>query len=218
MFIFSKFGEAYVFLLFVLKSYHKGRLVMKEILMKYMEKYTTLKEEEQQAIIEEIVIKEFNKGTYLIKQGDFPTKHCFFVLKVCVRQYHVEVDGKEVTTNFFTEEQAIMLVNLEEAGQASNYSLNCLEDCVLVVADVESEQEVYQQYKGLESMTRRMREAYLIHAQHEYAKFIRSSPEERYKAIIQTRADLLQRVPQHQLASYLGITPESLSRIKKRMQ
>ncbi|WP_312096101.1 Crp/Fnr family transcriptional regulator [Niallia sp.] len=190
---------------------------MKEILMKYMGKYTMLKEEEQRAIIEEIIIKEFKKGTYLIKQGDFPTKNCFFVLKGCVRQYHVEVDGKEVTTNFFTEEQAILLSHFEEAGQASNYALTCLEDCVLVVADFESEQAMYQQYIELESMTRRMMEAYLIQAQNEYAKFIRSSPKERYKAIIQTRADLLQRVPQHQLASYLGITPESLSRIKKQI-
>lgn len=191
---------------------------MKEILMKYMEKYTTLQEEEQEEIIEDIVIMEFKKGTYLIKQGDYPTNNCFFVLKGCVRQYHVEVDGKEVTTNFFTEEQAILLFTIEEAGQVSNSSLHCVEDCVLVVADFDSEQEMYQQYMELESMTRRMMESYLIQAQHEYARFIRSSPEERYKAIIQTRADLLQRVPQHQLASYLGITPESLSRIKKRMQ
>jgi CRP-like cAMP-binding protein len=130
----------------------------------------------------------------------------------------VEVNGKEVTTNFFTEEQAILLFTIEEASQVSNSSLHCVEDCVLVVADFDSEQEMYQQYIELESMTRRMMESYLIQAQHEYAKFIRSSPKERYKAIIQTRADLLQRVPQHQLASYLGITPESLSRIKKRMQ
>lgn len=156
---------------------------MKEILIKYIRKYTTLKEEEQRAILEDIVIKEFKKGTYLIKQGDYPTKHCFFVLKGCVRQYHVEVDGKEVTTNFFTEEQAILLFNVEEADQASKYSLHCLEDCVLVIADFESEQEMYKQYVELESMTRRMMEAYLIQAQNDYTQFIRSSPEERYKRL-----------------------------------
>lgn len=191
---------------------------MKEILMKYMEKYTKLKREEQQAIIEAIVIKEFKKGTDLIKQGDYPTKNCFFVLKGCVRQYHLEIDGKEVTTNFYTEEQAILLFQFEKANQVSKHSLNCLEDCVLVVANLESEQIMYKQYAELETMTRRMMESFLIQTQNEYGQFIRSSPEERYKAIIRNRADLLQRVPQHQLASYLGITPESLSRIKKRIQ
>ena len=193
-------------------------LVMKEMLIKYMEKYTTLSEEEQQAIIGEIVIKEFKKGTLLLKQGDSPTKDCYFVLKGCVRQFYLEVDGKEVTTNFFTEEQAILLFDSEEADQGAKYSLNCLEDCVLVLGDFVSEQEMYQQYKELESMTRRMMEAYLVQAQNENAKFIRSSPEERYKTMIQNRPDLLKRVPQHQLASYLGMTPESLSRIKKRIQ
>ena len=191
---------------------------MKEILMKYMEKYTKLKEEEQQAIIEEIVIKEFKQGTCLLKQGDSPTKNCYFVLKGCVRQFYLEVDGKEVTTNFFTEEQAILLFDSEEADQGAKYSLNCLEDCVLVLGDFVSEQEMYRQYTELESMTRRMMEAYLVQAQNETAKFIRSSPEDRYKTMIQNRPDLLKRVPQHQLASYLGMTPESLSRIKKRIQ
>lgn len=193
-------------------------LVMKEMLIKYMEKYTTLSEEEQQAIIGEIVIKEFKKGTLLLKQGDSPTKDCYFVLKGCVRQFYLEVDGKEVTTNFFTEEQAILLFDSEEADQGAKYSLNCLEDCVLVLGDFVSEQEMYQQYKELESMTRRMMEAFLVQAQNENAKFIRSSPEERYKTMIQNRPDLLKRVPQHQLASYLGMTPESLSRIKRRIQ
>ncbi|MBD8069895.1 Crp/Fnr family transcriptional regulator [Bacillus sp. PS06] len=191
---------------------------MKEILKKYMGKYTALSEEEQQAITEELVIREFPKGTYLIKQGDIPTSNCYFVLKGCVRKYQVGDDGKEVTTNFFTEEQAIMLFNVEDVNQETKYTLHCLEDCVLVVADLESEQGMYQQYSELEQMTRRMMETYLIQVQNEYAAFVRSSPEERYKQIIQNRPELLKRVPQHQLASYLGITAESLSRIKKRMQ
>lgn len=186
--------------------------------MKYMGKYTTLNKEEQQAIIGNLVIKEFEKGTCLLKQGDLPTKNCYFVLKGCIRQFYIEVDGKEVTTNFFTEEQAILLVDSEAADQGSKCSLNCVEDCVLVVADFESEQVMYRQYTELESMTRRMMEAYLVQAQNETAKFIRSSPEDRYKTMIQNRPDLLKRVPQHQLASYLGMTPESLSRIKKRIQ
>lgn len=191
---------------------------MKEILMKYMAKYTSLKEEEQQAVIDELIIETFEKGTCLIKQGDSPIKKCFFVLKGCVREYQIEEDGKEVTSNFYTEEQAILLFTMDEPNQSSISTLICLEDCVLVVADLESEQKMYTQYTELETMTRRMMEVYLAQAQNEFAKFIRSSPEERYKTIIQTRPDLLKRVPQHQLASYLGMTPESLSRIKKRIQ
>ncbi|MEH7385180.1 Crp/Fnr family transcriptional regulator [Bacillus sp. JJ1521] len=191
---------------------------MEEILMKYMAKYTSLNEAEQQAVIDDLRKEKFNRGTYLIKQGDALTNECFFVLKGCVREYQIDKDGIEATSNFYTEEQAISLFNIEEPDQSSNYSLICLEDCVLVVGDIESELEMYKQYTELETMTRRMMEGYLAHVQNEFAKFIRSTPEERYKTIIQTRPDLLKRVPQHQLASYLGMTPESLSRIKKRIQ
>nr|WP_309099187.1 Crp/Fnr family transcriptional regulator [Fredinandcohnia onubensis] len=191
---------------------------MKEILTKYMAKYTTLNEAEQQAVLDALTIEKVEKGSYLIKQGDSPTERCYFVLKGCVRQYQIDEDGKEVTTHFFTEEQAILLLNIEEPEQLSNFSLTCLEDSILVVGDVLSEQEMYKQYTELETMTRRMMENYLTQAQNETATFIRSSPEERYKTIINNRPELLIRVPQHQLASYLGMTPESLSRIKKRIQ
>lgn len=183
-----------------------------------MAKYTSLTETEQQAILDALMIEKFEKGSYLIKQGDSPTERCYFVLKGCVRQYQMDQDGKEMTTHFFTEEQAILLFNIEEPEQLSKFSLICLEDSLLVVGDVLSEQEMYKQYTELETMTRRMMENYLAQAHNEYATFICSSPEERYKNIIEHRPDLLTRVPGHQLASYLGMTPESLSRIKKRIQ
>ncbi|MDR4887479.1 Crp/Fnr family transcriptional regulator [Fredinandcohnia sp. QZ13] len=191
---------------------------MKEILMKYMATYTSLSEAEQQAVIDAIIVEKFEKGTTLIKQGDRPSKNCYFVLKGCVRQYYLDTDGKEVTTHFYTEDQAILLFNAEDPDQESIYTLTCQEDSVLVVGDLESEQDMYKQYTELETMTRRMKEKYLTQIQNEHALFIRSSPEDRYKMIIQNRPDLLTRVPQHQLASYLGMTPESLSRIKKRIQ
>lgn len=191
---------------------------MKEILTKYMAKYTSLNEVEQQAILAALMIEKFEKGSFLIKQGDSPTERCYFVLNGCVRQYQIDEDGKEMTTHFFTEEQAILLFNMEEPDQLSKFSLTCLEDSILVVGDVNSELEMYKQYTELETMTRRMMENYLAHSHNEHATFIGSSPEERYKKIIQHRPDLLTRVPQHQLASYLGMTPESLSRIKKRIQ
>jgi len=102
-------------------------------------------------------------------------------LKGCVRQYHLEIDAKEVTTNFYTEEQAILLFQFEEANQVLKHSLNCLEDCILVVADLESEQIMYKQYDELESMTHRMMESFLIQTQNEYGQFVHSLPEKRYK-------------------------------------
>lgn len=192
---------------------------MKEILYEYMAKYTNLSKAEQEAIFNEIVVERFLKGTDLTKQGyRLDTTACYFVLAGCVRQYYFDEDGKEITSNFYTEEQAILLSNFGDSSQVSNYSLTCVEDSVLVVSDMVSEGEMYLDYPELETMTRRMMEVYLGQTQNELAQFFRLSPEERYKSVITNRPDLITRVPQHQLASYLGITPESLSRIKKRIQ
>jgi CRP-like cAMP-binding protein len=192
---------------------------MKEKLYRYMAAYTNLSETEQRSILEAIETQEFSKGTHLVKQGnELDASKCYFVLAGCIRQYQIDVEGKETTSNFFTENQAILLSNFAGTDHTSDYSLACTEDCVLVVGDLEEEQNMYQQYAGLETMTRRMMEKYLGEAYSEYANFTRSTPEERYKFIIENRPDLITRVPQHQLASYLGITPESLSRIKKRLQ
>lgn len=129
----------------------------------------------------------------------------------------VDETGKEITSNFYTEEQAISMFNHHKIEKSSEYTITCLEDCVLVVGNLDTKKDMYNQYTQLESMTRRMIEENFGQVQDEFASFIASTPEERFKALLLNRPGLIDRVPQHQLASYLGITPESLSRIKKRI-
>lgn len=189
---------------------------MNSILFKIMNKYTSLSEEEQQDIVKNILIEEYKKGTELLRQGDAPSK-CYFVLEGCIRQYSIDEKGKEVTSNFYTEEQAFGLFDDHEPEKSSEYTYICLEDSVLVVGDLKTEKDMYKKYDKLESMTRQMMKENLGKVQDEFAAFIASTPVERYKAILRKRPHLINRVPQHQLASFLGITPESLSRIKKRV-
>ncbi|WP_395761341.1 Crp/Fnr family transcriptional regulator [Bacillus sp. 3G2] len=190
---------------------------MEEILKQYMQKLTTLSEEEQHMILSELQIEEYKKGTVLLRQGDVPSK-CYFVLQGCIRQHCIDETGKEVTSNFYTEEQAIANFNHHKQDKSSPHTLTCLEDCLVVVGDLHSEKDMYKKYSQLEEMTRHMIEYNFGEVQEERSLFIASTPEERYKSLLQKRPHLINRVPQYQLASYLGITPESLSRIKKRLK
>lgn len=190
---------------------------MRDILIRYMKRFTDLSEAELEVIAADVPIEEFKKGTILLHQGEVPEK-CYFVLQGCVRQFAVDEDGRETTFNFFTEEQGVTIFNQHTLEKASKYSLSCLEDCVLIVGDLSFEQQMYDNHSELETMTRRMIEENIGEMHDDFATFIASSPEERYKRLLEKRPNLIDRVPQHQLASFLGITPESLSRIKRRLK
>lgn len=191
---------------------------MKKILLNYMSDFTLLSEDEQKAISESLRIDEYKKGKCLLRQGELSTIKCYFVLMGCVRQFFIDESGNEVTLNFFTEEQAIPIINEQNQNDLSKYSLVCVEDCILVVGDDDSEKTMFNKYPQLETMIRKMMEINLGEIQEQFGEFINFSPEERYESILRKRPQLVDRIPQHQLASYLGITPESLSRIKKRIK
>lgn len=82
---------------------------------------------------------------------------------------------------------------------------------------MEEEQRMFERIPKLESICRVETEKKLGEYQEQLASFITSTPEERYLNLMNTRPQLINRVPQYQLASYLGIKPESLSRIQKRI-
>ncbi|MBA2176028.1 Crp/Fnr family transcriptional regulator [Halobacillus locisalis] len=186
---------------------------MKQILIDYMKQFSDLSEAELEKVASEVDVASFPKGTVLLHQGEVPDR-CFFILKGCIRKYTVDETGKETTFNFYTEEESVTIFS---NGKESNYSLNCLEDCVLVVGDLSTEQESYDANPALEAMTRKMIEGSMGQMHDEFAAYMSQAPEERFKTLMEKRPGLIDRVPNYQLASYLGITPESFSRIKKRL-
>lgn len=184
-------------------------------LRKYISGFSSLTPEEMEAIVSRIPVRAYPKGSVLLEEGEISSS-CYFVLKGCVRQYAL-LNGIEKTTAFFTEKQAVVSVMSYAAQVPANHYWSCTEDCILIVGDLSQEQDMYRDFPKLQSITRALMEQDYGKTQETLAAFMTSTPEERYLDLLQTRPDLLQRVPQHQMASYLGVTPESLSRIRKRI-
>ncbi|MFY7997462.1 MAG: Crp/Fnr family transcriptional regulator [Candidatus Kapaibacteriota bacterium] len=188
---------------------------MHPVLRQYLTHFSVLGEEEIREIAENIPVQDFKKGAILLKEGEIADK-CYFVLKGCVRQYHC-VDDEEKTTAFFTEKQAVVSFASYSQRIPGKHYWSCVEDSTLIIGSLDHEQEMYQKFPKLAAITRALVEQDFGKTQEDFATFITSSPEERYLNLLESRPELLHRAPQHQIASYLGVTPESLSRIRKRL-
>lgn len=187
---------------------------MQDLLVDFISKYVTLTEDEKNAIVSLDLFRTVKKGDILLKEGQ-KSNDGYFVLKGCIRTYYI-VDGEEKTTAFYTEMEGFT-PHCVVSKVPSEYYLSCIEDSILTVANPEMEVEIFNKFPKFETLCRIMSEELLAKQQFNFDEFKLSSPEQRYLNLLQKRPDLIQRVPQHQLASYLGIKPQSLSRLKARI-
>lgn len=187
---------------------------MQDILFDFISKYVSLTEEEKNALLSLDLFHSVKKGTVLLKEGQ-KSQEIYFVLKGCIRVYYI-IDGEEKTTAFYTEMESLTphcVIN----KAPSDYFIGCVEDSILLVSNTDMSVEVNRKFPKFDTMCRMLSEELLAKKQIDFDEFKTSSPEQRYLNLIQKRPDLIQRVPQHQLASYLGIKPQSLSRLRARV-
>lgn len=187
---------------------------MKHILVEMMSRLTSLTEEEELAIENSIPIKTFTKGTYLLKQGQVAIES-YFIIEGCIREYEL-IGGEEKTTAFFTEHQSVANFNSLVNKIPSKQNFICSEATTVAILNEEKEKKLYRKFPRFETFCRTGMEKMMGEKQEELTEFITLKPEQQYLKLQTERPDLLHRVPQYQIASYLGIEPETLSRIRKR--
>lgn len=187
----------------------------KELLIEFLSGFPNLNKEMVSQLSEMIPVIAPEKGTVLLKEGQVPNE-CYFVLKGLVRQYQF-IDGTERTTEFYTESNGTVSSAHYTDQSPSTFNLECMEDCLLIAGNMDIDEKHYEQFPELLEITKHMLESDLNKAKQNHSAFILSSPKERYMYFLKTRPDISNRVPLHQIASYLGMTPESLSRIRKRI-
>ncbi|HCM75317.1 MAG TPA: Crp/Fnr family transcriptional regulator [Cytophagales bacterium] len=171
----------------------------------------------ENAILEQaFTFKKVPKKYKLTKKGEIATE-LFFINKGLVRLYYEK--GKEEITGFiFKEHLFASSYDSFLRKVPSLQTLETLEACELLVITYQKLEELYVTLPKINVLTRKVAEQRFINGQQILSSFLLESPEERYRRFEVQHKDLLQRVPQNMIASFLGITPVSLSRIRKRMQ
>lgn len=185
---------------------------MKNKMKAFMKDFLDTDDQTLNQIVDMLDIRYYEKESVLVEQGDLTDK-CYFVLDGLLRQYHIDESGNEVTAQFYTEGMSILHDDKIEALNG----LVTIEASVVIVGDKLSEQRMYEAFSQVQSANMAIMAEQINKIQRDFVLFKAASPEERLSMLMDDPRNLIERVPQRMLASYLGMTPESFSRIKKRM-
>lgn len=188
---------------------------MEHILVQFLSQMTALTDEEISDIRSSFPIKTFEKNHLLLKEGTI-ANNAYYVISGCIREYKL-FDGQEKTTAFYTEDQSAINFNSQVNQVPSTKYFECTESTTVAILNGTKEKELYEKHPRFEKFCREGMEQMMGAHQETLSEFITSSPTERYLQLQNERPELINRVPQYQIASFLGIKPETLSRIRNKL-
>jgi len=177
--------------------------------------FTDFNDRELKVIMPYFEFKKFKKRNILLDIGKV-SDEVFYLIKGCIRLY-CEKDGEELSTYFFTESMFAGSYDSFLSRKPSKVAIETLEDCEVLVLSHKSQEKLYKVFPKMNEFIRKAIEQRFILLHDLFISYLLNSPEERYLMLLKNRPELLQRIPQHQIASYLGVTPVSLSRIRNRV-
>lgn len=172
-----------------------------------------LKEEEWLDFSKKLIIKKLQKGDFLVRQGQVEN-YVYFLNKGATRNYFLK-DGKEFTVDFQFENDFVTAYYSLITRQQSEIFIELLEDAEVVVIPLTHLSEFYAKYQNGEKIGRLMAEYQYVKRLKKEMDLLSLTAEERYTQLMRRNPALISNISVKHLSSYLGIHPESLSRIRK---
>jgi len=186
---------------------------MYELLRHHFNKYVQLSEEEFQRSLQYFTFRKFRKHQYILQAGEI-SRYETYILKGCTRIFEVDEQGKEHILQFGVEDWWVGDMYSLLKATPSNLNIDCLEETVVLQITLENQDRMCADVPQLERHFRKL-------VQHAYCASIErissnlSKPAlQRYEDFIKKYPHIEQRIPNHLIASYLGIAPQSLSRLR----
>ena len=186
------------------------------VLFKAINEKVNLTEDEQETCKAFFTPKKLRKKQYLLQQDDV-CKYTAFVEKGVLRSYTLDEKGYEHIVQFALEGWWVSDIYSFLTAEPSIYNIDALEDSEVFLLTRSSNEAMLEKVPKMERYFRILSQNSLIAMQRRLVGSLSQSAEEKYSRLVSTYPDIIQRVPQHMIASYLGITPETLSRIRKVM-
>jgi CRP-like cAMP-binding protein len=189
---------------------------MYELLYKKINEKVSLSEEEFALCKTFFTPKKLRKKQYLLQQGDV-CRYTAFVTKGLLRSYTVDEKGTEHIVQFALEGWWVADLYSFFTGEPSVYNIDAFEESELLLISKTNYELLLEQVPKLERFFRILTQNNLIALQRRLIGSFSKTAEENYIQLIHAHPNIVQRVPQHMIASFLGITPETLSRIRKQI-
>ncbi len=177
--------------------------------------FTHLSERDKEIIEEVFTSKSLKKDEYFLKEGDYNRKAA--ILTKGLVRYFVIRNGEESTLEFTKEKEFITdFPSFAQRGISKQY-IQAVEDCELLEVSYDGIQRMYDELSNGNLIGRKILEQRYIISLNQLMSIYMHNPEQRYQQFIEQYKDIAQRIPQYLIASFVGIKPQSLSRIRSRM-
>lgn len=181
----------------------------------YVERYIRLTEQETQLFHSLLTLKTHKKKTFLLRAGEVCTFEAY-ILKGCVRVYYIDDKGDEVILFFAVEDWWISDLASFTGQKASHLFIETLEDTELLSIDYRKKEQLFEQVPAFERLFRLMIQRAYEMMMHRLIATISQPADQRYADFVERYPAIVQRVPQHLIAAYIGISPEFLSKIRQK--
>ena len=186
---------------------------MWEPLIANLSRFVTLTDDVKQIITSMFTFRKFRKRQYILQEGDV-TRYETFILKGVTRTYEVDDKGQEHVVQFGLEDWWVGDLYSFLTETPTTYNIDCLEDTEVLQINKQNLEALYARVPKMERHFRIVIQNAYIASTRRVSSTLMKSASERYSEFIRQYPNIEQRVPNHQIASYLGITPQSLSRIR----
>lgn len=187
---------------------------MKEQIKTYFNRYVEFSDAEIDEIYLNLTPKLFQKKEYLLKEQSV-CKYKYFIIKGIVRSFYIDTKGNEKITQFAIDNWWVTNMESFIKETPSTISIQALEETEILIIDKDNLESLFYHIPKLERLFRIITENMLIAIQRKNDIYLQMKSKNRYDDLVKHFPDFIQRVPQYMIASYLEITPEYLSELRK---